>query len=156
RRLACGPGGVVRFVATGVGVWTSADGAAWTERDETLGRSVDAAAVTDRIWVAMEGDLMALDDIAPPPGVPPAAAPVRSAFPALAPAAFPWPHFTIAFTAHEGRAITAHQTTDRDGWSILFLVGIPLGRSPRRGTDARGAAALAAERLERDAALAAE
>ena len=159
RRLACGPGGSARFVATGLGVWTSADGTGWTERDETLGRSVASAAATDRIWVAIDADLMALDEIGPPAA--PASASAVSAgrvspVPFLVPPAFPWPRLTIAFGAHETIGYGARQTTNRDGWSVLVMLAIPFGRSPGRGANARGAAALAAERLERDVALGAE
>jgi hypothetical protein len=159
RRLACGPGGSDRFVATGVGVWTSPDGAGWTERDETLGRSVASAAATDRIWVAIDADLLALDEIGPPGAAPSASATADAPVtprPTLAAPAFPWPRLTIAFAAHDTLAYSARQSASRDGWSILVMVAIPLGRSARRGPDARGAAALAAETVERDATLAAE
>jgi hypothetical protein len=76
--------------------------------------------------------------------------------PSLVPPAFPWPRLTIAFGAHETLGQGARQTTNRDGWSVLVMLAIPFGRSSGRGADARGAAALAAERLERDAALGAE
>jgi hypothetical protein len=104
RRLACGPDAATRFVATGVGVWTSPDGAAWSEREETLGRSIASAAATDRLWVAIGGDLVALDQIEAPIDPPPTATRGAPLLPALAAPALPWPRVTIAFGA-ELRAI---------------------------------------------------
>ena len=40
RTLSCGPTIGERWIATGVGVWSSSDGATWVERTEMLGRSV--------------------------------------------------------------------------------------------------------------------
>lgn len=153
RTLACGPAPGVRFVATGLGVWTSSDGAAWTERAETLGRSVTGAATEGgQTWLALEDGLIALDLTAseasgPPPSQRAAIEPLgfaplsnrRLAAPTL-----PWPSVTAM--------VGAERTTDRRVWEVMLLLTFPLGRGPRRvdGTP------VAAERARRDQALARE
>ena len=54
--------GEAAWIATGLGVWTSPEGANWTERSETLGRRVAAAATLGgRIWLAIDSGLVAFD-----------------------------------------------------------------------------------------------
>ena len=145
RTLACGPAPGVRFVATGLGVWTSSDGAAWTERAETLGRSVTGAATEGgQTWLALEDGLIALDLTAseasgPPPSQRAAIEPLgfaplsnrRLAAPTL-----PWPSVTAM--------VGAERTTDRRVWEVMLLQTFPLGTP------------VAAERARRDQALARE
>jgi hypothetical protein len=170
RALACGRSAAERWIATGLGVWTSADGGAWTERTEMLGRSVASAAIVgDRLWLAVEDGLVALDagtmtddamkdesmnDGAMTDG---AAArsgltgtPTGAALPALvtrklsAPT-IPWPWLTAVFTTE--------QTPDRRAWTAMLLLTFPLARSSGRRIDPT---AVAGERVQRDRALAAE
>ncbi len=66
---AAGPGDRLRTLERSrggsrpaLGVWTSPDGATWTERTETLGRRVaGAATMGERIWLAIDSSLVALD-----------------------------------------------------------------------------------------------
>jgi hypothetical protein len=156
RALGCGPSPEVRWVATGLGVWTSADAAIWAERSETLGRRVaGAATLGDRTWLALDDQLSVLDltarterdRLGAPPG-----GPVTRAGPApisnrhLGAPALPWPWVTALFGAEQ-------RTPARRGWEVMLLVTFPLGRI-RNGQ--ANAAALAAERIRRDEALARE
>ena len=157
RTLACGRAASERWIATGVGVWTSADGATWVERPEMLGRSVAGAAIVgDRLWLAVDDGLVALDASAPadegsataarwtmepPSGAGLRALPTRRL---IAPA-IPWPWVTAAFGTE--------RTPDRHAWSVMVLLTFPLGRlGGRRGNPT----ALADELVQRDLALAAE
>jgi hypothetical protein len=151
RALACGPADELRFIAVGVGVWTSADGVTWLERRGAIGRSVSAAAAaSERVWLAIDGQLVVLDESLP--GDLRARATMRAVWTPPAarrpPPALPWPRLTLAFGARE--------TALRGGWSVLVLLAFPLGRSATRAVDPGAASAVAAELAGRDAALAAE
>ena len=62
RGVACGPPGEARWLASGLGVWTSPDGTTWIERVETLGRRIaGAATVGQRVWLAIDNGLVAFD-----------------------------------------------------------------------------------------------
>jgi hypothetical protein len=148
--LACGDTPGARFIATGGGVYTSADGAVWRPHGGPPGESIRAAtAIAGRIWVAVEDDLVALDD-APPasfspgtrPASPPALLPLATR--RLLEPAFPWPQLTLV--------LAGQRTPLREGWSLVVLLAFPLGRPPAPG----GRRQLAAELVRRDAALAAE
>jgi hypothetical protein len=156
RFLTCGPTADARWIATGLGVWTSADGATWTERPEMLGRSVAGAAWTgDRLWLAVDGGLVALDAGGEPRGGWPAGARPRtgdlsggwSALPTrrLKPPLIPWPWVTAM--------LGSERTPDRHAWSVMVLLTFPLGRLGSHHLDPT---ALANELVRRDVALAAE
>ncbi|HVV52063.1 MAG TPA: hypothetical protein VHO06_20515, partial [Polyangia bacterium] len=152
RALACGPAPGARFVATGLGVWTSPDGTAWGERRETLGRSVaGAATVGARTWLAADGGLAALDltttdedGAARADGVAPTAGFAPLSIGRLDASALPWPWVTTLFGAE--------RTTDKRAWEVMLLLTFPLGRGPRR----LDPTTVAAERARRDQALARE
>jgi hypothetical protein len=157
RALACGHTADERWIATGIGVWTSADGATWIERPEMLGRSIaGAASVGDRLWLAADDGLVALD--ASPPreearigaalGVVGASAgaglralPTRRL---IAPAA-PWPQVTALFGTE--------RTRDRHAWTAMLLLTFPLGRLAARRIDS---ATVADELVRRDLGLVVE
>jgi hypothetical protein len=153
RQLACGPTSESRFVGVGLGVWTSPDGARWSERSETLGRRVSVAAtVGDRTWLASDADLVALDLAASDPTPPPPLSWARAA--ELAPLAapptrrlvaptLPWPEVTALLGSQRKR--------DKSGWQVMLLVTFPLGRV--RHADPT---LVTSERARRDAALARE
>ena len=156
RGIACGPNDDARWIASGLGVWTSPDGMAWTERTETLGRRVTAAAtVGERVWLAIDNGLIAFALGAgerPPAGshpiVPTEAtttgfAPLSTRH--LPPPALPWPEVTALF----GLA----RTPDRRSWQVMMLLTFPLGRVAGRRIDP---SALAAESARRDQVLARE
>jgi len=149
RALACGANTSARFVAFGDGVYTSHDGVNWIERVEGRGRIVaGAAAAGGHLWLALDGRLVTME------------ADSRRALPSqhraavgfapletgrlLAPAA-PWPQVSLVFAAQ--------QTPLRFGWSVVALFAFPLERAALSGGDRRR---LAAEWVERDAALAGE
>jgi len=149
RGLACG-GQAARFIAAGDGLYVSTDGATWQERRAGAGRPVAAAAaIGNRIWLAADDAIVALDEIvtvhrsetagtAPLPALSPL--PTRRLFePAV-----PWPQLTLVFTAQH--------TPLRDGWSLVALVVFRLGRVAAARADG---GRLAAELVQRDAALAA-
>jgi len=157
RALVCGRTADERWIATGVGVWTSADGATWVERPETLGRSVaGAATLGDRVWLAVDDGLIAVDAsraVADPPTSealstiePPGAAGLR-ALPTgrLIRPAIPWPWVTAV--------LDSERTPDRRVWSVMVLLTFPLGRM---GAGRIDPASLASELVKRDLALAAE
>jgi hypothetical protein len=155
RFLACGPTADARWIATGLGVWTSADGATWTERPEMLGRSVAGAAWTgDRLWLAVDGGLVALDSGGEPRGCWSAGAQPTgalsggwSALPTRrwkAPL-IPWPRVTAM--------LGSERTPDRHAWSVMVLLTFPLGRVGAHPVDPT---ALSNEIVRRDVALAAE
>ena len=145
RGIACGPTGEARWIATGLGVWTSPDGATWTERTETLGRRVaGAATVGERVWLAIDNGLVAFDPTAEEHG-PDRRSPGRSMLPTDAAAGFapiptrhlvaptlPWPEVTALF----GVA----RTPDRRSWQVMLLLTFPLGRGrrPARRSDGGG------------------
>ena len=156
RGIACGPPGEARWIATGLGVWTSPDGATWTERTETLGRRVAGAAILgERIWLAIESGLIAFDPTAEQharrstgrsivraetaAGVAPL--PTRH----LVAPTLPWPEVTALF----GTA----RTPDRRSWQVMMLLTFPLGRAAGRHGDPT---VVAAESARRDQALARE
>ena len=157
RTIACGPAPSARWIATGLGVWTSPDGASWTERIETLGRSVaGAATVGERTWLAIDNGLSAIDLTAVQSerslanrtfanGTPIASgfAPLRP--PRLVAPTLPWPQVTAMFGAQ--------RTLDRRVWELMLLLTFPLDRAAGRRVDPT---AVAAERARRDAALAGE
>ncbi len=156
RGLGCGPTPEVRWIATGLGVFTSADAATWTERTETLGRRVaGAATVGARTWLAIDDRLSPLDLTAAGAagragGLPDAFAAGAGMAPIsnrrlLAPT-LPWPWVTALFAAER-------RTPDRRRWEVMLLLTFPLGRGGSR----QGApTALGAERIRRDEALARE
>jgi hypothetical protein len=159
RALACGRGAAERWIATGLGTWTSADGARWVERRETLGRSIAGAAVLgNRLWLAAEDGLIAVDAIGvtDEPSTEPAAematsesgdSPADPGLPALrtrrwvAPTV-PWPWLTAMVGAEETPLRRVH--------TFMVLLTFPLGRAGGRRADPT---ALAAELVERDRAL---
>ena len=156
RRLSCGGSAGSRFLAAGVGLWTSNDGRSWSEHPAALGQSVAAAAVAGgRLWAAVSGELVLLADGSPLPveqtprlqplvtsGVSSRGLLTRTA---LVAAAFPWPRLTLAFGAE--------QKPLRAQWSVFLLLTFPL----ERARAARPAPAeLGAELAQRDAAFAEE
>jgi len=148
RTLACG-GQAARFIAAGDNLYTSPDGATWRERRAGAGRAAAAAAIGNRIWLAADDGVVALDEIVTVPlgeadGTPPL--PALSPLPTrrLLEPVFPWPQLTLVFTAQ-------HPPLP-DGWSLVALVVFRLGRvAAARAEGGR----LAAEVVQRDAALAA-
>ena len=158
RGIACGPAREARWIATGLGVWTSPDAATWTERTETLGRKVaGAATIGERVWLAIDNGLVAFDPTDGEHGLDRRSA-KRSPVPAEAAAGFapiptrrlvaptlPWPEITALF----GVA----RTPDRHSWQVMMLLTFPLGRAAGRHVDPT---ALAAESARRDQALARE
>ena len=158
RGMACGPTGEARWIGTGLGVWTSPDGAAWTERTETLGRRVaGAATIGDHVWLAIDSALVAFDPTDEEHGRDRRSA-GRSRGPADAAAGFvaiptrhlvaptlPWPEVTALF----GFA----RTPDRRSWQVMMLLTFPLGRVPGRHADPM---TVAAESARRDQVLARE
>jgi hypothetical protein len=147
RALSCGSLAGPPFLASGVGLWTTSDGVAWREHPGALGRSLSAAAASDdRIWVAADGELVALDEAPAPDPVTPAGS-AGALFPRarLVPPAFRWPLLTLA--------LATEQRQTRVGWSIVVLLTFPLGRRQAAGP---GITDLATELVRRDAALAAQ
>ncbi len=156
RTLSCGPTIGERWIATGVGVWSSSDGATWVERTEMLGRSVaDAAILGDRLWLAADEGLIALGASPAVAGAPGPAAwraggtPLDPALPALATRrlltpTIPWPWVTAAFGTE--------RTPDRHAWTAMVLLTFPFGRGGRRVDPTP----LANEMVRRDLALAIE
>jgi len=146
REIACGPQGEAAWIATGLGVWTSPDGANWTERSETLGRRVAAAATLGvRTWLAIDSGLTLLDRPSPRPAIVPAetAAPIPTR--RLVAPTLPWPEVTALF----GLA----RTPDRRSWQVMMLLTFPLGRAAGRHIDPT---VVAGESVRRDQALAHE
>jgi len=157
RALACGPTADARWIATGLGVWTSDDGATWIERPEMLGRSVAGAASTgDRLWLAVEGGLVALDagndpragwsaDAPLPTGELPGGGWSALSTERLRAPLIPWPWITAL--------LGSERTPDRHAWSVMVLLTFPLDRVGGHRIDST---ALANELVRRDVALAAE
>jgi len=156
RMLACGGSSGSRFLAAGVGLWTSNDGRSWSQHPGAVGQSVASAAMAgERVWAAVSGELVLLVDGSPRPIEreprlqPLAKSGVSSrgllARTALTPSAFPWPRLTLAFAAD--------QTPVRARWSVLLLLTFPLERRLASGP---APAELGAELAQRDAALAEE
>jgi hypothetical protein len=156
RGITCGPAGEARWIATGLGVWTSPEGAAWTERTETLGRRVaGAASMGERVWLAIDNGLVAFDAtdeghgagrrLAGRSSVPAEAgfAPIPTRH--LVAPTLPWPEVTALF----GFA----RTPDRRSWQVMMLLTFPLGRAGGRRVDPTK---VAAESARRDQALARE
>ncbi len=156
RGIACGPPGEARWIATGLGVWTSPDGATWSERTETLGRRVAAAAtIGERVWLAIDSGMVAFDPTdeahqrhRPSPGrsmVQTEAAGGFAPIPTrhLVAPTLPWPEVTALF----GLA----RTPDRRTWQVMMLLTFPLGRTGGRHANPT---AVAAESARRDQALA--
>ena len=158
RGVACGPTGQARWIGTGLGVWTSPDGATWTERTETLGRRIaGAATIDDRVWLAIDSALVAFDPTDEEHGRDRRSA-ERSRGPAGGAAGFvpiptrhlvapslPWPEVTALFGAA--------RTPDRRSWQVMMLLTFPLGRVPGRRADPT---TVAAESARRDQSLARE
>ena len=151
RTLACSDGRDARFVAAGGGLYSSADGAAWHEWNAAPGRSVTAAAaIGNRIWIAVDDDVLPLRP-APAPQLP--RPPARPPLPPLPPlpigslesGSLPWPRVMLV--------LAGQRSALRDAWSLVVLVAFPLGRSRASGGERRQ---LAAELLRRDADLAAQ
>jgi hypothetical protein len=151
RTVTCGGAAGARFVAAGGGLFTSADGASWREAAALRGRSVgDAAAVADRLWVAVDDQLVTLGD--PPASL--ARRPGHAALlPPLPPLAterwieplVPWPKVTLVFAGV--------RTPLRSSWSLVALLAFRFGRTASAGADRR---LTAAELTRRDTELAAE
>lgn len=157
RTLACGRTAGERWIATGIGVWTSDDGATWVERTEMLGRSVaGAAALNDRLWLAVDDRLVALDASAtadersigaalPGVGSPSDAGLATLPTRRLIAPTVPWPWVTAM--------LGTERTPVRHTWSVMVLLTFPLGRvGGLRGDSTPLASAL----VQRDRALAAE
>lgn len=158
RELACGRAPDERWIATGVGVWSSADGGTWLERTEMLGRSItSAAAVGGQLWLAIDDRLLALgasttvneaSTTSPPPDwVGPASGddlPPLSTRRLIAPTV-PWPWVTAA--------LATERTPDRHAWGVMVLLTFPLGHNPGGRLDST---ALADEMVRRDLTLAGE
>jgi hypothetical protein len=158
RGIACGPAPEPRWIATGLGVWTSPDGATWTERAEALGRRVaGAATLGERVWLAIDSELVPFDLTDGEHGFDPRSA-GRSMVSAEAAARFapiptrhlvaptlPWPEVTALFGAA--------RTPDRRSWQVMMLLTFPLGRAGGRHVDPT---AVATESARRDEALARE
>jgi hypothetical protein len=154
RGIGCGPTPELRWIATGLGVWTSPDAASWTERTETLGRRVaGAATVGNRTWLALDDRLAAVDLTraeegsgagGPTPAFVAGAGPAPISNRRLLPPTLPWPWVSALFAAER-------RTPDRLGWEAMLLLTFPLGRNGSRQGDPT---ALAAERIRRDEALA--
>jgi hypothetical protein len=156
RTLACGGSSGPRFLAAGVGLWTSNDGRSWSQHPGALGQSVAAVAMAgERVWAVVSGELLLLADGSPLPVEQPqrlqplATSGVSShgllGRTALSPSMFPWPRLTLAFAAE--------QTPVRAQWSVLLLLTFPLERRLAAGPPP---AELGAELAQRDAALAEE
>jgi len=154
RTLSCGDGHGPRFFATGEAVYASSDGATWQPRRAWPGRALGAAAaVAGRIWVAVDGAVLPLEDtpaaarsLAPPVARPaplPDLPPLATA--RLTTPLFPWPQLTIV--------LAGQRTPLREGWSVIVLIGFHLGRATISAADRRH---LAAELVRRDAELAAQ
>jgi hypothetical protein len=152
RTLTCGAGREAGFVAAGGGLYTSRDGVVWRDRRAAPGRPIAAAAVVaDRIWLAVDDQVIALRDAAPAPPRP--VGPLPAPLPALPPVAtggmagstIPWPQLTLVFAGQ--------RTPLRSGWSLVVLVAFRFGRAAAAGADRRH---LAAELIRRDAGLAAQ
>jgi hypothetical protein len=150
RALACGGGDAARFIAVGDSVYASGDGATWRERHAGAGRSAAAAArIGNRIWLAADEGVVALDErVTVHPGEAAGTPPLPRLSPLLTrrllEPVFPWPQLTLVFTAQH--------TPLRDGWSLVALVVFRLGRVAAARADG---GRLAAELVQRDAALAA-
>jgi hypothetical protein len=151
RTVTCGGGAGARFIAAGGGLFTSADGAGWQEPAALRGRSVgDAAAVGDRVWVAVDDQLVTLGGAPAPRG---RRAGHATRLPALPPLAterwieplIPWPKVTLA--------LAGLRTPLRGSWSLVVLVAFRFGRTASAGAERR---LMAAELTRRDTALAAE
>ena len=127
RALACGPGGEARWIATGVGVWTSPDAATWSERRETLGRTVSGAATTgDRIWAAGGDGLIAL--AARPKGDAPVPGDWTAAgigFVPLSTGRWASPHLPLPLVT---AVLDARQTFDRRAFAVMVYLTFPFGR----------------------------
>ncbi|HVZ87808.1 MAG TPA: hypothetical protein VHG72_12615 [Polyangia bacterium] len=153
RTIACGPDAESRWIATGVGVWTSPDAASWRERRETLGRSVRGATVAGgRIWLATGEGLIALD---PHPREEDDATPA------------PWTVPGIGFAPlHTGRwarprvtlplitaVVDARETVDRRAFAVMVYLTFPFDRLTGGRIDPTR---VAGELVQRDEVLARE
>ncbi len=152
--LACGDAPERRWMAGGRGLWSSADGAAWTPQPAGLGATVDGvAAVGGRVWIATDFGLTpAWIGRGPPVGaaplvdrIEPGPARTRPAAPAL----WSWPTVTAAVMVDD---------TSRHGgsWARRTVTAFVLLRFPfDRVRAARGdLSALALDRRRRQAELA--
>ncbi len=148
RGIACGPPGEARWIGTGLGVWTSPEGATWTERTETLGRRVAGPrpSAVESGWRSTAPG-RARSRPTRTHGLDRRSA-GRSTWPADAAAGFapiptrhlvaptlPWPEVTALF----GVA----RTPDRRSWQVMMLLTFPLGRAAGRHADPTTVAARA-------------
>ena len=155
RTLGCGDGHGARFIAVGDNLYASADGAHWRERPALPGRTFAAAMIGNRLWLATDTGVMPLDELStasvgsaagPPPlrALPPPIALAPLPTRRLLEPVFPWPQVALVFTAE--------RTPLRQGWSLVALVVFRLERAAVLADGRR----LAAELVQRDAALAAQ
>lgn len=152
RVLACGDAPQRRWLAGGLGLWSSPDAAAWTEQRGWLGTTVaGVAAVAGRVWLATESGLtpVRMDQ---PSAIGPGAVAVSADRPTRrgrVPSLWCWPTVTAA--------VTVDWSSRRSGaWvrgttTAFVLFRFPLERAPMLGGDL---SALALERTRRDSELA--
>jgi hypothetical protein len=143
RAVACDGDPARPWVAAGVGLWTSADGASWSEEPEGVGLSVASALrAGGRWWLATDRALLvAAPDGAPAGTVSSAAAdrgrarPPRPARPSFLRAllAETRPHLALAFGGREA-------ADARSEWHVRLLLTVRFGHAHGRGPRADGEA----------------
>jgi hypothetical protein len=143
RALACDGDPARPWVAAGVGIWTSADGASWVEEPEGLGLSVASALRAGSTWwLATDRALLvaAPDGTAVAAGMPARSAgglrarpprPARSFLRALL--AETRPHLALAFGGREAADTRAE-------WHVRLLLTVRFGHAPGRGPGEDGEA----------------
>jgi len=152
RVLGCGDGPQRRWLAGGLGLWSSPDAAVWTEQRGWLGTTVaGVAAAAGRVWVVTEAGLapVRMDDRSPVGPAPMVISPGEPARPTRRPSVWCWPTVTAALTVDwswRSSGAWARRTT-----TAFLLVRFPFDRPPPPGGEIT---ALALERTRRDADLA--
>jgi hypothetical protein len=155
--LACGDIPERRWLAGGLGLWSSPDGETWTEQPGCLSAAVaGVAAAGGRVWIATDIGLApvwmgaegpnagrALPPFDPSPPRP------RPRAPSLWSSSWGWPTVTTAVAVDASSRRPASWA--RRSVTAFVLLRFPLDRVRARGGDA---AALALERARRDAELA--
>lgn len=150
RTLTCGLSATQKFIAAGIGVWTSPDGIRWDEDRRALGLPITMAVTLGSVlWTATEesGPVpLSRQDAGNPRG--PGGDRGSSLRPVLVPqpARLALPRVTLAFIAD--------RTSLRTQWQGFILIAFPFGRAT--GRPVTWASALAAEIAEHDAELAGE